>query len=182
MSSASDSRPVTPLPEAGHHPGDPNQPLYEDHDTPSAPIGDPSANMDGYDSDNDSVLSDVDEAQFEDFNPANVAIDDRPAIPVDEGNVKLLGRHKRKRDLAEATDDGEGGKKKKKEGKREKSKKSKKKRDDDDNFSGGEELEGKRVRKRKAVTEGNEKRERPRPRKATPENEEELDPQEREWL
>ncbi|KAA6410070.1 MAG: transcription factor iws1 [Lasallia pustulata] len=175
MSSASDSRPVTPLPEAGHDPADPNQPLYEDHDTPSAPIGNPTADMDEDLSDSD-ILSDVDEAQFEDFDPANVAIDDRPAIAVDEDNVKLLGRHKRKRD---GEGEVEGGKKKKKEGKRDKPKKLRKKRDEDDNFSGGEELEGKRVRKKKAEGAEGVRKEKVRPRKATPEDEERLDPEER---
>lgn len=177
MSSASDSRPATPLLEAGHDPGDPNQPLYQDHDTPSAPIGNPTADMDDDLSDSD-ILSDVDEAQFEDFDPANVAIDDRPAIAVDEDNVKLLGRHKRKRD---GEGEVEGGKKKKKEGKRDKPKKLRKKRDEDDNFSGGEELEGKRVRKKKAEGGEGVRKEKVRPRKATPEDEEQLDPEEREW-
>ncbi|KAI4126669.1 MAG: hypothetical protein LQ347_004877, partial [Umbilicaria vellea] len=175
MSSASDSRPATPLPEAGHDPGNSNQPLYEDHDTPSALNGDPTADMDDDLSDSD-ILSDVDEAQFEDFDPANVAIDDRPAIAVDEDNVKLLGRHKRKRD---GEGEVEGGKKKKKEGKRDKPKKLRKKRDEDDNFSGGEELEGKRVRKKKAEGAEGVRKEKVRPRKATPEDEEQLDPEER---
>ena len=182
MSSASDSRPATPLPEAGADPNDPNQPLYDYRDPPSAPIGNPKMDMDADLSDNDSVLSDVDEAQFEDFDPANVAIDERPAIAVDEDNVKLLGRHKRKRDLGDGDFEVEGTKKKKKEGKREKPKKSRKKRDDDDQFSGGEQLETKRIKKKKAFSEGGEKKERPRPRKVTPENEEALDPEERESL
>jgi len=177
MSSALESLPATPLPEAGHDPGDPNQPLYQDQDPPSAPIANPTADMDEDMSDNDSILSEVDEAQFEDFDPANVAIDDRPQIAVDEDTVKLLGRHKRKRP-ADGDVDGEGGKKKKKEGKRDKPKKSRKKRDEDDNFSGGEELEGKRVRKKK---EGGERKEKARPRKTTPENEEALDPETSKW-
>lgn len=129
-------------------------------------------------SDNESILSDVDEAQFEDFDPANIAIDDRP-IAVDEDNVRLLGRHKRKRD-GEAGD-GEGGKKKMKEGRREKPKKGRKKKDDDDDddFSGGQELEGKRLRRKKPIAEGgNVRREKVKARKATPENEEALDPEE----
>ncbi|MCJ1399567.1 Transcription factor iws1 [Xylographa trunciseda] len=178
MSSESESIPASPLPEAGNDPSDPNELPYQDHDPPSAPIGDPTADMDAL-SDNESVLSDIDEAQFEDFDPANVAIDERPAIAVDEDTVKLLGRHKRKRDLGDGVAGGEGGKRKRKEGKREKPKKSRKKRDEDDNFSGGEELEGKRARKKKAIAEGGEKREKPRPRPATPENEEKLDPVER---
>ena len=177
MSSASDSHPASPLPEAGADPDDPNQPSYDFQDPPAAPISNPHADMDDL-SDNDSILSDVDEAQFEDFDPANIAIDERPAIAVDEDNVKLLGRHKRKRDL-DGDFNGEGSKKKKKEGKRDKPKKSRKKRDDDDNFSGGEELEGKRLRKKKALTEGGEKRDKPKIRKATPEDEENLDPAER---
>lgn len=131
-------------------------------------------------SDNESILSDVDEAQFEDFDPANVAIDDRP-IAVDEDNVKLLGRHKRKRDGD--VGDAEGAKKKKKEGKREKSKKIKRKKDDDeDDFSGGQELEGKRVRRKKSIAEGgaSARKEKARARKSTPENEEALDPEESE--
>lgn len=129
-------------------------------------------------SDNESILSDVDEAQFEDFDPNQIAIEERPAIAVDEDNVKLLGRHKRKRD-GEA--DGEGGKKKKKEGKREKPKKTKKRQDSDDDFSGGQEMEGKRIRKKKAFTESGEKvrKEKPKVRRATPENEEAMDPEER---
>lgn len=181
MSSRSYSRDLSPLPEAGHDPGDPNQPLYDDHDPPTAPISNPTADVDADESDNDSILSDVDEAQFEDFDPANVAIDDRPAIAVDEDNVRLLGRHKRKRD-GELTD-GEGIKKKKKEGKREKPKKTRKKRDDDDDdddFSGGQEIEGKRARKKKPTAEsgGSVRRDKVRVRKATPENEEALDPEE----
>ena len=174
MSLDPDSRPMTPLPEAGNDPGDPNQPLYDDRDRPAPPIGNPTADMDEI-SDNDSVLSEVDEAQFEDFDPANIEIDERPAIAVDEDNVKLLGRHKRKRDRADGGD-GEGGRRKK-EGKREKPKKSRKKKDADDDFSGGEELEGKRARKRKAATEGGEKRERVR-RQPSPENEDNLSPEE----
>ena len=175
MSSSSESLPTTPLPEAGHDPGDSNQPMYQEQDPPSAPIGNPTADMDGDISDNDSILSEVDEAQFEDFDPANVAIDDRPQIAVDEDTVKLLGRHKRKRP-ADGDVDGDVGKKKKKEGKRDKPKKLRKKRDEDDNFCGGEELEGKRVRNKK---EGGERREKARPRKVTPENEEALDPETR---
>lgn len=177
LSPASGSPPLSPLPEGLNDPGDTNAPLYQDEDPPAAPVADPTAEMDDL-SDNDSVLSEVDEAQFEDFDPTNIAIEDRPAIAVDEDNVKLLGRHKRKRD----GDDGEAVKKKKKEGKREKPKKSRKKRDsDEDDFSGGQELEGKRKRKPKAITEdGASRKEKVRPpRKATPENEEALDPEER---
>ena len=62
-------------------------------------------------SDDDSDLSDVDEAQFLDFDPKNIAIEDRPAIAVDDFNVNLLGVHKRKRAPGE-----ESAKTKKKKG------------------------------------------------------------------
>lgn len=186
MSSDLDSRELSPLPEAEQDPSDLNQPLYDFHDPPAAPVSNPIADMDSDQSDNDSILSDVDEAQFEDFDPANVAIDDRPAIAVDEDNVRLLGRHiKRKRD--EEAGDGEGGKKKKKEGKREKPKKLRKSRDDDDedDFSGGQELEGKRARRKKSITEGGSgqrKAAKAKARNQTPENEDALDPEESELM
>ena len=180
MSSASDSLPGTPLPEAGNDPGDPNQPTFEDKDTPTPPMADPTRDMDHDLSDNDSVLSDVDEAQFEDFDPANIAIEERPIVAIDEENLNQIGRHKRKRDVEGA--DGEGVKKKKKGGRREKPKKSKKKRDDDDDaFSGGEELEGKRARKKKPVDEGDGRRERRKTRQEIEEeDEEQLDEKTRE--
>ena len=101
MSSPSDSRPGSP--EAAVS----NESVHGYEDTADAPIANPTADMDdGNVSDNDSILSDVDEAQFEDFDPANVAID-RPPVLVHEGNLKLIGRHKRKRD---GDADDEGGK------------------------------------------------------------------------
>lgn len=174
-----DSPPLSPLPEGLDDPVDTNVPLHQDEDPAAAPVADPTVDMDDL-SDNDSVLSEVDEAQFEDFDPTNIAIEDRPAIAVDEDTVKTLGRYKRKRD----GDDGEGVKKKRKEGKREKPKKLRKKKDsDEDDFSGGQELEGKRKRKTKHVDEGgvSSRKEKVRPRKATPENEEALDPEERKF-
>ena len=174
------SPPASPLPEAGNDPQEPGFSTYQDEDPPSAPIGNPTADPED-DSDNDSILSDIDEAQFEDFDPANIAIEDRPAIAVDEDNVRLLGRHKRKRD--EGEDDGTT-KKKKKEGRREKPKKNRKRKDsDDDDFSGGQEIEGKRKRKSKTISEGGvtgeRRREKTKARAASPENEEHLDPDER---
>ncbi|KAF2840409.1 hypothetical protein M501DRAFT_1002761 [Patellaria atrata CBS 101060] len=165
-------------PEAGHDPNDPLRPeIDEENSTPTPPVADPTLDMevtedaedkeDGLDDESD--LSEIDEAQFEDFDAANVAIEERP-IMVDESNVNALGVHKRKRT------EGEEASRKKKERKREKPKKSRKRREDDDNFSGGEELEGKRNRKK----EGGERRERARTtRKATPEDDESLTPEER---
>lgn len=173
------SLPPSPLLEA-----EPDQPLEDLDELSAAPAEDPGADMDNL-SDNDSILSDVDEAQFEDFDPNQIAIEERPAIAVDEDNVKLLGRHKRKR--AEGEAEGEKTKKKSKGAKREKPKKVRKKKkasdDDDDDLSGGQELEGKRVRKKKAFSEGGEKvrKERTKARQAEPEDEEQLDPEERKW-
>lgn len=109
-------------------------------------------------SDDESVLSEVDEAQFEDFNPDDVDIEDRPALDVDAENLKLIGRHKRKR-----REDEEGGPKKKREGRREKKKRQQ--RDSD-----VESAEGKPGRRRTAKAR----------REATPEDEETLSPEERE--
>ena len=171
------SPPASPLPEAGHDPTDPNDPDRQDADPPSAPISNPYQDMDA-DSDNDSILSDIDEAQFEDFDPANIAIEDRPAIAVDEDNVHKIGRHKR---TPGDRVDGEV-KKKKKEGRREKVKKPRQRRDsDEDDFSGGQEVEGKRRRKPKAAVDGAERRkDKVKTRERIEEDEEGLTPEERE--
>ncbi|KAJ5450109.1 Transcription factor iws1 [Penicillium daleae] len=79
-------------------------------------------------SDDESILSEVDEAQFEDFNPENVDVEDRPQLAIDEENLKLIGRHKRKR-----ADDGEG-RLRRKEGRREK--KSRRAHDEDEGEDG----------------------------------------------
>lgn len=185
------------IPSAGNDPRDPGRPEVDEDDT-SAPIGAPQQDPDvtedkeeledlsdlddannnaaadnlDPDSDADSELSEIDEAQFEDFDPTNIAIEERP-VAVDESNVNLLKASKRKR----ADGEDAGTKKKRKEGRREKPKKSRVGPDDDD-FSGGEEIEGKRKRKSKAVD--GERKEKPRQRRPpTPENEEHLTPEER---
>lgn len=66
-------------------------------------------------SDDESIISEVDEAQFEDFDLENVDIEDRPQLAIDEDNLKLIGRHKRKR-----TDSGGERSQRKREGRREK--------------------------------------------------------------
>ncbi|KAK8220695.1 hypothetical protein IWZ01DRAFT_427439 [Phyllosticta capitalensis] len=169
------------LPEAGNDPQEPVRPeIDEEASTPNPPIaapqqdmelteagdgtGDPDAEDKGDDlSDAESVLSEVDEAQFEDFDPNAIAIEDRPAIAVDESNVNLIGVHKRKRD-----GEADGGRKKRKESRREKPKKSRKRRGEDDNDLGGAPVE----------TGPRERRSR---KKATPEPEdwENLPPEER---
>ena len=182
MSSA--SRSLSPTPPLSPQPDQaPDEPVDEDfQDPPVAPAANPGADIDNDLSDAESILSDVDEAQFEDFDPNQITIEERPAIAVDEDNVRLIGRHKRRK--ADGEVDGEA-KKKKKEGRREKVKKSKKRKDSDDEFSGGEQMEGKRTRKKKAYIEGDEgarpRKERPKPRAPTPEDEEKLTPEERKY-
>jgi len=130
-------------------------------------------------SDDDSDLSEVDEAQFQDFNVNEIAIDEQP-IAVDEDNIKLIGRHKRKRDGTEA--DGEGKRKRKsgRRGDKDKPKTSRRRRaeEGDDGFDGdaGAEVEGKR--RRRTAEDGAEKRVR-KQRAVTPVDEETLDPEER---
>lgn len=134
-------------------------PKPTDHDN-DAPADTNAAGSDlGVDlSDDESVLSEVDEAQFDDFDLANVEVEDRPQLAPDEENLKLIGRHKRKRD-ADADAEGGGRLRRKKEGRREK--KSRRAKDVEGDVAGGEERTQRRERKR---------------REATPEDEELLDP------
>lgn len=113
-------------------------PEFEDPETAAA----------GSDDDDESLLSEVDEAQFADFDPAAVQ------VAPDFETLNKLGRVS-KRQRAE----GEEAPKKRKEGRREKIKKNKRGREDsDDGFSGGEEIEGKRQRKSKSGGEGERKK------------------------
>ncbi|KAI9923603.1 hypothetical protein ASPWEDRAFT_27917 [Aspergillus wentii DTO 134E9] len=93
-------------------------------------------------SDDESVLSEVDEAQFEDFDPENVDIEDRPQLAIDEDNLKLIGRHKRKR-----TEEGGERSTRKREGRREK--KSRRMKELEEGGSDGEERSRKKERKRR---------------------------------
>lgn len=88
-------------------------------------------------SEDESILSEVDEAQFENFDPEDVDVEERPQLAIDEDNLKLIGRHKRKRA------EGEEGRSRRKEGRREK-----KSRRDRDEEEGGE--DARRGRKQKA--------------------------------
>ena len=126
--------------------------------------------VDENDSDNESVLSEVDEAQFEDFDPAAIAIEERPAIPVDETNIGLLGQHKRKRTEGDIAKEGKKKKKKRRE------RGTRRGVVDEDDFVGGEEIEGKR---RRRTDDGGERRERTKARQRTPERDEDLTPEER---
>jgi transcription factor SPN1 len=182
-----------PLPEAGNDPGDPLAPeIEEENSTPDPPLAAPGMDMevtgtneidrddlneDGMlspvnasdDDDLESLLSEVDEAQFEDFDPA--ALVDRP-LPVDETSVRLLGVHKRKRGDGAGGELDEARKRKKREGRREKVKRSRKRRDGSEPFSGGEEIDGKRKTKARAEPSGERRR-------AVPEvDEESLTPEE----
>lgn len=74
-------------------------------------------------SDDESILSEVDEAQFENFDPENVDVEERAPLHADAENLKLIGRHKRKRA------EGEEGPSRRREGRREK--KSRRGRDDE---------------------------------------------------
>ena len=118
------------------------------------------------DSDDESLLSEVDEAQFADFDATAVQI----APDLDTLNRTIKAK-KRKRADGDQLDKP----KKKKEGTREKVKKNRRKADSDDGFSGGEELDGKRSRRSKGG-DGQ-----PRERKKKPVmddiNEDDLDPE-----
>jgi transcription factor SPN1 len=178
------------MPEAGHDPGDPLAPeIEEENSTPDPPIANPSLDVeltgenevdkDDYSDDSDkddleSILSEVDEAQFDDFDPAAVALGDRSAVPVDGENVRQLGVHKRKR--TEGVEN-ESAKKKKREGKREKTRRSRHARDGSEPFSGGEEIEGKRSRKSRAEPEAKKSK----GAAAEVDEEENLSPEEREF-
>ncbi|KAI0400896.1 hypothetical protein F4802DRAFT_462346 [Xylaria palmicola] len=135
------------------------QTLHEEapnDDPPPKDLGDYDAAA-ADDSDRDSdALSDIDEDQFEDYDPSAVRIEERP-VEIDEDAARTLKASRRK---GTAT-------KKPKEGRREK----KRARDRDDEAD-GEVLTTKRVRK----TGGGETRKEKSPE---PENEENLTPEER---
>jgi transcription factor SPN1 len=176
-------------PQGNADPGDPLNPEIEEEDsTRTPPLADPTADMEARDddeapetvdamnNDDDSELDELDEAQFDNFDPetANITV----PVAVDESNVGLIGVHKRKRTEAEESE----RKKKKKEGRREKPKKAKRVRaggDDEDDFEGGPELDGKRQRKRQALGPDGKPVKAVR-RARTPENEDNLSPEERE--
>ncbi|KAF1961484.1 hypothetical protein CC80DRAFT_488743 [Byssothecium circinans] len=151
----------SPLPEAGNDPEDPLRPeIDEENATPNPPIGDPDQDMEVTEekaempdmddvqeaglSDNESVLSELDDDQLDAFDAENIAIEERPAEVIDETNVNLIGVHKRKR----AEGEGEQPKKKKK-----KQEKSRRKKNKDDEVSGGDDgvapARGKRSKKSK---------------------------------
>lgn len=177
--------PASDEPQGTADPGDPLRPEIEEEDDRTPPIGNPTADMELQDDDeapqseeimdnmaedNESELDDLDEAQFDNFDPetANITV----PVPVDESNVGLLGVHKRKR-----VEGDESGRRKKKEGRREKrTKRVRAGGDESENdFEGGPEMDGKRIRK----GDGAVRKQGRRPR--TPENEDDLTPEERKF-
>ncbi|KAF2427157.1 transcription factor iws1 [Tothia fuscella] len=153
-----------PLPSAGNDPDDPLAPsIEEENSTPNPPLVNPTEDVEltGQNeidkdsppsddiSDNESILSDVDEAQFDDFDPTAIAVDDRQQVAVDDSNVGLLGVHKRKRTEAEIEESRKKKKRRDRAKEKGRTKPSRKTRDGSEPFSGGEELDGKRSRKRK---------------------------------
>ncbi|KAJ4508643.1 Transcription factor iws1 [Exophiala dermatitidis] len=135
--------------------------LNDEFNDPSKPAQEQANNAD--DSDDESLLSEVDEAQFADFDPTNVQV----APDFDTLNRSIHVK-KRKR-----TDGEDAAPKKKKEKTRERARKNRRRQDSDEGFSGGEEIEGKRVRKAK---DGDGERKKPARVEI---NEEDLTPEER---
>lgn len=128
------------------------------------------------DDDLESELEELDEKEFENFDPSALNLPEQP-LAVDESNVALLGVHKRKRTADEEAE--RERKKKRKEKKRDKPKRSRKGGDEDD-FEGGEEISGKRSRKGKVGSDGRPAKSKSRARTPDDVNEEELPPEERE--
>jgi transcription factor SPN1 len=136
----------SPLPEAGNEPEDPLAPEIDEENGTNPPLGAPDQDMEvteprdempdpddvqeGGLSDNESVLSELDDQQFEDFDEGNIAIEER-----DGENMNLIGVHKRKR----AEGEGDAPKKKKK-----RADKPRRKKNRDDEVSGGDEVSGAR--------------------------------------
>jgi transcription factor SPN1 len=150
-----------------------------------SPAPNPDLDLDPSENDrdgDDSELSEVDEAEFADFDPTAIAVEDRPRVDIDEDVARTLKAGKRKRDK-----DVDGAPKKPKEGKRDKPRKKRTTQDGDEYDSGadGEILEGKRRAKPKSSrSEGSRDKDRvkERRREAAKEeaiNEENLTPEER---
>jgi transcription factor SPN1 len=99
------------------------------------------------DSDDESLLSEVDEAQFADFDPSAVQ------VAPDFETLNRAGKIKKRQ-----RPEGEEGPKKTKERTRERVKRNRRRRDSDEGFSGGEEIEGKRARKGKSGGDGEKKK------------------------
>jgi transcription factor SPN1 len=136
----------------------PQDNIQEYQDTPANDDASDAGSDKGSDDDLDSELSEVDEAEFADFDPANVALEDRPVVDIDEDVVKTLRASKKRRS------DKDGEPKKPREAKRERKKKSRADADGDefDDGADGQILDGKRRPKPKSARQENERRERER--------------------
>ncbi|CVL11835.1 transcription factor IWS1 [Fusarium proliferatum] len=120
------------------------------------------------DSDRDSdALSEVDEDQFEDYDPETANIEDRP-VDIDEDVARTLKATKRKRADGEAP-------KKPREGRRDKKRRD---RDEDVDMDDAEDGGKKSRRSRRAAGDG-ERRQHSKPASPEPEKEENLTPAER---
>lgn len=161
--------------------------IYTDHlrirmSDPASPVGSPANESidDGQekefqdevaaaDSDRESdALSEIDENEFEDYDPETANIEDRP-VDIDEDIARTLKASKRKRITGDAP-------KKPREGRREK-----KRRDDNDDApmeDGAADTDGKSQRRSRRPADG-ERRRAAKPDAPAPENEEELSPEER---
>ncbi|KAI7191181.1 hypothetical protein KC363_g4005 [Hortaea werneckii] len=126
------------------------------------------------DNENESELDELDEGEFEDFDPDALNIPDKP-VAVDSDNVGLLGVHKRKRTEEEERE----RKKKKKEGRREKKSKRVKAGGDEDEVDEGDIIEGKRGRKGKSSGGGGGGEKKARARRSPSVDEENMTPEER---
>lgn len=120
------------------------------------------------DSDRDSdALSEIDENQFEDYDPETANIEDRP-VDIDEDVARTLKATKRKRAEGEAA-------KKPREGRREK-----KRRDRDDDVAMEDEAEDSDKKPRRSRRAGDgERRARTKPAAPRVENEDALSPEEK---
>ncbi|KAG6063282.1 Transcription factor iws1 [Claviceps aff. humidiphila group G2b] len=121
------------------------------------------------DSDRESdALSEIDENEFEDYDPETAKIEDRP-VDIDEDIARTLKASKRKRTTGDAP-------KKPREGRREK-----KRRDDDEDVAmddGAEEADGNSKRRSRRPADG-ERRRATKSDAPAPEKEEDLSPEER---
>lgn len=165
----SDYGPSDPPPEAlgDDRPSD-NEDALDDtaNEFAAPPSAMPVIDGDGADnSDDESLLSEVDEAQFADFDATAVQV-----APDLETLSKHIKASKRKRPEGEVLNQI-------KEARREKPKRSRRRADSDDGFSGGEEIEGKRTRTSKPEGTSREKKKRAPTQEDI--NEEHLTPEER---
>lgn len=121
------------------------------------------------DSDRESdALSEIDENEFEDYDPETAKIEDRP-VDIDEDIARTLKASKRKRTTGDAP-------KKPREGRREK-----KRRDDDEDVAmddGAKEADGNSKRRSRRPADG-ERRRATKSDAPAPEKEEDLSPEER---